>query len=92
MTEDRTEYRGRRVDIRPTPIRKATALGLLAGLGVEDIAVQGGFKPDAVRFEVRRLRASGVLLGMIRQAKRNPRPGAGRAGADQPTERRKREG
>ncbi|MDF3607528.1 hypothetical protein PE067_16090 [Paracoccus sp. DMF-8] len=54
---------------RPPHINIETARGLLAGLGVEDIAVRGGFTVAEVRALVERLRSTGVLKSIIRQAR-----------------------
>lgn len=54
---------------QPPHINIETARGLLAGLGVEDIAVKGGFEVAEVRALVERLRRSGVLRAILRQAR-----------------------
>ncbi|MDF3606303.1 hypothetical protein PE067_09245 [Paracoccus sp. DMF-8] len=54
---------------QPPRINIETARGLLAGLGVEDIAVRGGFPVADVRALVERLRRTGVLKSIIRQAR-----------------------
>ena len=54
---------------RPPHINIETARGLLAGLGVEDIAVRGGFPVAEVRALVQRLRRTGTLKAIVRQAR-----------------------
>lgn len=57
----------------PVSISVATARGLLEGLGAEDIAVRNGLRAEDVRFQIRRLRASGALDCLIEQAREEAR-------------------
>jgi hypothetical protein len=56
------------------PVRRDTVRGLLAGYGVEDIAVMWRHPVERVRFVVRMLRESGALRVLVQQARENPRP------------------
>lgn len=48
---------------------KLTVAGLIAGLGVEDIARQHGLDVSLIRRHVEAMRRNGVLATIIRQAR-----------------------
>jgi hypothetical protein len=54
---------------QPPKIRTDTISGIRDGYGAEDIAVMGGHDPEGVRFEIRRLREAGLLLGIIAEGR-----------------------
>ena len=48
---------------------KLTVAGLIAGLGVEDIACRHGLDVSLIRRHVEAMRRNGVLASIIRQAR-----------------------